>query len=125
MSFLDGIFGKKSVEVSNLDWNALSDVSQLDTIIESSKTKPQIIFKHSTRCGISSSVLRKFEQQFDTASSTELHFLDLLNHRALSSEIAQRFDVIHQSPQLLVIKNEVVVYNASHYDIEANKLLDD
>ncbi len=77
MSFLDGIFGKKSVEVSNLDWNALSDVSQLDTIIENSKTKPQAIFKHSTRCGISSSVLRKFEQQFDTSSLMELHFLDL------------------------------------------------
>ncbi len=117
MSFLDGIFGKKSVEVSNLDWNALSDVSQLDTIIENSKTKPQAIFKHSTRCGISSSVLRKFEQQFDTSSLMELHFLDLLNYRALSSEIAQRFDVTHQSPQLLVIKNGVVVAHDSHYGI--------
>ncbi len=117
MSFLDRIFGKKSVEVSNLDWNALSDVSQLDTIIENSKTKPQAIFKHSTRCGISSSVLRKFEQQFDTSSLMELHFLDLLNYRALSSEIAQRFDVTHQSPQLLVIKNGVVVAYDSHYGI--------
>ncbi len=117
MSFLDGIFGKKSIETSNLDWNHLSDVSQLDTIIENSNTKTQVIFKHSTRCGISRSVLKKFEQQFDTSNLTELHYLDLLNHRSISFEIAQRFNVIHQSPQLLIIKNGVVEAHDSHYGI--------
>lgn len=117
MSFLDNIFGKKPIETSNLDWNHLSDVSQLDIIVENSNTKTQAIFKHSTRCGISRSVLRKFEQQFDSSSSVELYFLDLLNHRDISNEIAHRFNVIHQSPQLLVIKNEVVEAHDSHYDI--------
>ncbi len=117
MSFLDSIFGKKSMENSNVDWNHLSDVSQLDTIIKASNTKPQAIFKHSTRCGISRGVLRKFEQQFDSSSPIELHFLDLLSYRSVSNEIAHRFNVIHQSPQLLVIKNGEVVEHDSHYDI--------
>ncbi len=122
MSFLDGIFGKKSIEASDLDWNSLSDISQLDTIIENSKVKAQAIFKHSTRCGISRSVLRKFEQQFDSSSPIELHYLDLLSHRSISNEIAQKFNVVHQSPQLLVIKNgEVIVYD-SHYDILSVKI---
>jgi len=117
MSFLDDIFGKKSVEASKLNWNSLSSVSQLDTIGENSNNKTQAIFKHSTRCGISSSVLRKFEQQFDGPSPVELHFLDLLKHRAISNEIASRFNVEHQSPQLLIIKNREVVHHVSHYDI--------
>jgi len=117
MSFLDDIFGKKSVEASKLNWNSLSDVSQLETISKNSNNKTQAIFKHSTRCGISSNVLRKFEQQFDSSRPVELHFLDLLKYRAVSNEIAQRFSVEHQSPQLLIIKNKEVVHNVSHYDI--------
>ncbi|MCF6349108.1 MAG: bacillithiol system redox-active protein YtxJ [Flavobacteriaceae bacterium] len=104
-------------EESAIDWIQLTDTSQLDIIIENSKVKTQAIFKHSTRCGISSSALRKFEKQFDTSNLTELHYLDLLNQRAISNEIAQRFNVIHQSPQLLIIKNGVVEAHDSHYGI--------
>ena len=117
MSFLDSFFGKSSERASNLDWSALSDIAQLDTIVKDSNSKTQVIFKHSTRCGISSSVLRKFEQQFDNDSAVALHFLDLLNYRSISNEIAERFDIAHQSPQLLVIKNGVVVAHDSHYTI--------
>jgi len=118
MSFLDSFFGKSSERASNINWSTLSDIAQLDTIVKDSDNKTQVIFKHSTRCGISSSVLRKFEQQFDhDNSSLSLHFLDLLNYRSISNEIAERFDITHQSPQLLVIKNGVVVAHDSHYTI--------
>jgi len=124
MSFLDSIFGKKSKENSNLDWNTLSDIAQLETIVKNSSTKTQAIFKHSTRCGISSVVLRKFEKQFDISTSIDLYFLDLLSNRELSNEIAHRFNILHQSPQLLIIKNKKIVYHASHYDIISNGILD-
>ena len=117
MNFFKNLLSNKTNEESALDWIQLIEMSQLDTIIKNSNTKTQAIFKHSTRCGISRSVLRKFEQQFDSSSSVELHFLDLLNHRDISNEIAHRFNVIHQSPQLLVIKNGVVEVHDSHYDI--------
>ncbi|TNF08335.1 MAG: DUF2847 family protein, partial [Bacillota bacterium] len=51
-----------------------------------------------------------------------LYFLDLLNHRDVSNEIANRFQVVHQSPQLILIKNGVAVYNASHSEIQAEVL---
>jgi len=117
MGFIDSFFGKSSERVSNINWSTLSDIAQLDTIINDSDSKTQVIFKHSTRCGISSSVLRKFEQQFDNKSTVSLHFLDLLNYRSISNEIVKRFDVVHQSPQLLVLKNGVVVTHDSHYTI--------
>jgi len=117
MNFFKNLLSNTTNEESAIDWIQLTDTSQLDIIIENSKVKTQAIFKHSTRCGISSSVLRKFEKQFDTSNSVDLYYLDLLSYRTISNEIAQRFNIIHQSPQLLMIKDGVVVANDSHYDI--------
>jgi len=87
-------------------------------LIADSFTRPQLIFKHSTRCSISRYVLSDFIAHF-TYSSDEFtaHYLDLLNHREISSHIAEQFVVTHQSPQLLVVKNGKVVANASHEGI--------
>lgn len=123
MSFFDKIFSSDKNEVnSNVKWIPLTDVSQLDEIVENSKDKTIGIFKHSTRCSISRFALKQFENEYDLEEKVALYFLDLLNHRDVSNEIANRFQVIHQSPQLIVIKNGVAVYDASHSDIQAEVL---
>ncbi|MHB0756023.1 bacillithiol system redox-active protein YtxJ [Polaribacter sp. M15] len=112
--------GKSSKKESNsfLNWIPLSSLEQLEDIKNQSKTEPIFIFKHSTRCGISNMVIKQFEKLFtEDHQKLKVYYLDLLNYRDISSEIAARFQVMHQSPQLLVIKNEVSVYNASHQDI--------
>lgn len=99
-------------------WKPLTSAIQLDEILELSKTKTVLIFKHSTRCGISRMVLSRFEESLaDNPEEVLLYYLDLLNYRAISDEIAARFQVMHQSPQLLVIKNEVCVNHGSHYEV--------
>ncbi|RED45470.1 bacillithiol system protein YtxJ [Winogradskyella eximia] len=105
-----------------LPWQPLSDVSQLSTIEERSKTKTQLIFKHSTRCGISSMVMKQFVSAYDLDSNADLYYLDLLNYRDVSNEVGYKFQVMHQSPQLLVIKNGVVVAHASHGGINEMNL---
>jgi len=76
------------------------------------------VFKHSTRCSISRGVVKQFENSFDEDLSTlKIYYLDLLSFREISNEVGYQFQVLHQSPQLLVIKNEVAVTHASHYDI--------
>lgn len=97
-----------------LPWQPLSDVSQLDLIAEKSKGKTQVIFKHSTRCGISSMVMKQFVSAYDVDNNADLYYLDLLSYRDVSNEVGYKFQVMHQSPQLLVIKNGVVVAHASH-----------
>jgi bacillithiol system protein YtxJ len=130
MSFLKNIFSSSNPEVapSKIDWNPLTDLTQLNEIVTISHTKPVLIFKHSTTCSISRMALKNFENEFDvdTLQSVEtLHcnvstyFLDLLNYRAISNEIASRFNVVHQSPQILLIKDGIAVYNASHENIDA------
>ncbi|WP_224740587.1 bacillithiol system redox-active protein YtxJ [Olleya marilimosa] len=110
------LFGgsKEPKEKKILAWKNLTEVPQLDEIEKLSKGKTQVIFKHSTRCGISSMVMNQFIDAFDVDSNLDLYYLDLLNYREVSNETGYKFQVMHQSPQLLVIKNGVVVTHASH-----------
>lgn len=90
----------------------------LDEIETKSQSKPVFIFKHSTRCGISSMVWRRFQSAVkEYQGQMECYYLDLLSFREISNAIASRYEIVHQSPQLIVIKNEIAVAHSSHYDI--------
>ena len=121
MGFLKNIFGDKTskeVEETYLSWTPLVSVEEINTIKEISKNQSVLIFKHSTRCGISRMVIKQFESLFNEENKQlKVYYLDLLNFREVSSKLSEDFQVIHESPQLLVIKNEISVYNASHYEI--------
>jgi len=126
MSFLKNIFGGSSEDQNDstpkMNWNALTDLEQLNEIISLSNEKPVVIFKHSTRCSISRMALKQFENEFDLEDKVTPYFLDLIAHRDISNGIASRFGVMHQSPQLLLIKNGKSVYDVSHSDIDAEAL---
>lgn len=101
-------------------WNDLTDLKQLDTIVQESTETQVIIFKHSTRCPVSRMALKNFENEYDIEEGlAKAYFLDLLEHRDISNEIASRFNVEHQSPQLILIKDGKAVYDTSHSDIDA------
>ena len=125
MTLFNSIFGdseNKNTNTSKINWIALTDLGQLNEIMDLSHEQPVAIFKHSTRCSISRMALKQFENEFDLEGSVTPYFLDLLNHRDISNEIATRFEVYHQSPQLLLIKEGKSVYDASHSDIDAAEL---
>ena len=110
-------------------WHKLTDISQLQDIIHISNEQSTngltvFIFKHSTRCSISSMVLNRLETKWTDNEKIQTYYLDLLNHRDISNEIANLFSVEHASPQVLLIKNGVCVYNASHTDISAADILE-
>ena len=125
MSFFKNIFNSSDDKDSNenkINWNELTDLGQLSEIIEISNEKPVAIFKHSTRCSVSRMALKQFENEFNSSDKVTPYFLDLIAHRDISNEIANRFGVTHQSPQLILIKEGKAVYNVSHSDIDAEEL---
>jgi len=127
MKLFRGFFNKNSgtqpKKKHQFSWIPLSSLDQLDQIKEQSKTSPVVIFKHSTRCVISRMVLREFESSFaEDQHTVSLYFLDLLTYRDISNEIGSEFDVFHQSPQLIVIKNGEAIYHASHNDINSKSI---
>lgn len=123
MALFGNIFKQKQESFSNINWIPLTDLEELDTILKNSINKTQAIFKHSTRCGISSMVIKKFENQFNLSDDQiDLYYLDLLNYRTISNTIASKFNVLHQSPQLIVLKDEKVIAHDSHHGILSVKL---
>lgn len=119
MGLFDKILGNNKSEPQQENketkWSPLTDVAQLDEAVEASKTQKVVLFKHSTRCSISSSVLNKFEKQI--GEEYKLYYLDLIAHRDISAAIAEKFQVVHQSPQAIVLEDGKVTQHDSHYGI--------
>ena len=121
MGFLDRL--KSSQAQQNKDWKILSDISQLETIQEDSNNVPIVLFKHSTTCGISAGAKHRLEIDWESIEGEfEFYYLDLLSHRNISNAIANKWNVRHESPQAIIIKDGVAIYNASHGRISANEI---
>lgn len=105
-----------------MNWNTLVNDEQLDTLTTRSSEVPQVIFKHSTRCSISSMVKGRLDREKDPAG-VEFHSLDLISYRALSNRIADQFGVQHESPQVLLIRNGKCIYHESHTAIRLDEIL--
>ena len=106
-----------------MNWIYLTNEEQLHQIKANSNTKPQVIFKHSTRCSISSMAKHRLERSAQPGEM-DFHFLDLIQFRSVSNKIAEEFNVYHQSPQVLVIKNGECIYDESHSGIEMEELIE-
>lgn len=96
-----------------MNWIKLTTKEQLDQIKDKSRDMPQVIFKHSTRCPISSMAKSRLERG-SQPEGMDFNFLDLIAHRDISSRVAEDFDVSHESPQILLIKNGRCIYTESH-----------
>lgn len=114
-----GLFGFKKAEKETFPWNELTSIEQLKSLLENSEN-PIVIFKHSTRCSISSMALNRFENEWDKSNNDiEPYYLDLLSNRPISAEIEKLTGVVHQSPQAILIYQGKVYYDASHSGINA------
>lgn len=112
-----GFFSSKS----DFPWLTLSSIEQFNHFFESEQAF--FVFKHSTRCSISSMVMNSFEQTYQVDEDITSLFLDLLNHRDVSNYIAEKTGVYHQSPQIILLQNKEVLYHASHEQINAKKIV--
>lgn len=106
-----------------MKWNNIESPQDLNTVVERSKEVPCLIFKHSTRCSISSMAKYRLEGDWDfSEKEIEPYYLDLIAYRNLSNAVAEEFQVHHESPQVLLIKNGECTYDASHLDITVAEL---
>ncbi|HEX7413696.1 MAG TPA: bacillithiol system redox-active protein YtxJ [Bacteroidia bacterium] len=108
-----------------MKWNTLNHISQLDSINEESKSIKIMLFKHSTRCSISSMALTRIESNWKDSDSQLIkpYYLDLIANRDISNLIAEKYGIEHQSPQALVISNGKCIYHESHTNIRYNDII--
>jgi bacillithiol system protein YtxJ len=106
-----------------MTWINLQTDEHLNHLKENSYTKPQIIFKHSTRCSISSVAKNRLERTIQP-EELDFHYLDLIKYRQISAKISDDFNVYHESPQILVIKDGACVYDESHSAIDMKDIIE-
>ena len=112
------IFNRNEDENSEVDRILLTEEGQLKELLDASVQKPVLLFKHSTSCGISAMVLKRLENKLNKKNEDYyFYFLDLIRYRSISNLIADEFNIPHQSPQLIILKNGKVVDYSSHYGI--------
>ena len=107
-----------------MNCNLLQEADQLDDLLTESSERKILIFKHSTRCSISNTMLARLERNWKDTEVNDLkpYFLDLLAYRPLSNAIAETFRVEHQSPQVLIISKGQSIYDRSHFDIDFDQI---
>ncbi len=106
-----------------MEWIPLTNIEQLATIKVLSAEKPQVIFKHSTRCSISSVAKNRLEKA-DAPLGIDFYYLDLIAYRNVSNAISEQFNVFHESPQVLLIKNGECTYDESHSAIMMDDIVE-
>lgn len=113
-------FSSKEKSTKSIPWQKLTEMSQLQEILDNKSGEQHILFKHSTRCNISAMAFRRFETEWnEDYNSTNIWYLDLLAHRDISNTIAEKTGVYHQSPQVIALKNGEVIYTETHGQISS------
>lgn len=105
----------------NFDWNFILNEIDLQNAIDCSFEKPILLFKHSTRCSISSLAKNRIERS-QIKYYSKIYLLDLIKYRSISDEISKQFNVIHESPQLLKIVDGKCTYHASHQNVSLENI---
>lgn len=117
MSWKDFFGGGESA----IPWKTLTEEKQIAEIVELSHEKAQLIFKHSTRCSISSMAKSRLEREWNL-ENVEPWYLDLISYRSVSNEIARELGVHHESPQAILLKDGLVVHDSSHNTISVSEI---
>ena len=106
---------------SNVPWKNLTEEKQIAEIVELSHEKPQLIFKHSTRCSISSMAKSRLEREWNL-ENVDPWYLDLIAYRSVSNAVASEVGVHHESPQAILLKDGIVIHDSSHNSISVSEM---
>ncbi|MBA4184048.1 MAG: bacillithiol system redox-active protein YtxJ [Acidobacteria bacterium] len=96
-------------------FNEINNIEELDALIEKSNEQAIVLFKHSTTCPISAGVYQEISN-----ADADINLIVVQKARDVSSAIAEKTGIRHESPQAFVVKKGKVVYHASHYDVTAS-----
>jgi len=109
---------------ASVNWKNLTDLDQVDRILNDRTGQKHLLFKHSTRCGVSAMTKRQFEKEWaEENEDVDVWYLDLLNYRDISNAIAEKTGIYHQSPQAIALGNGEVCYSASHSEVSAKQIV--
>lgn len=104
-----------------MQYTEITSNDTLNNLIELSNNSPIVVFKHSNRCSVSRWVWNDF-QRANFPAEVKIFLLNVIEQRHLSNQLAEHFEIRHESPQVLLIQNGKCIYHDSHQGIDATKM---
>ncbi len=105
-----------------MDWTVLERPADLHALEAASGDRGFLVFKHSTRCPISSQAALSLGRWEAPSNSPALYMVYVVENRSLSLDIAERWNIRHESPQLLWWKEGKVAHQTSHFEVRGSTI---
>ena len=103
----------------------LDSVDALERVIAASEERLVLLFKHSATCGTSAQAHDELVAHLSEGQHTTQHaIVTVQTHRDVSDAVATRLNVRHETPQVLLIQEGRVVWEASHFRVTADTIKD-
>jgi bacillithiol system protein YtxJ len=97
--------------------NPIITLNQLDVLFDSSNAEEVVLFLHDYECPISS---RAYQQM--SRLDAVVNLIDVAKFKDLTVTIAERTSVVHESPQVIILRNGVSEWDASHSGITEKRV---
>lgn len=124
MKILNLFKSKRTDTMERSTWNTISDPSETQTLVEKSKNRPQLIYKHSNQCSVSFIAKEGLDSSTEELNQiADLYIIDVIRQRNISNAIATLLKIRHESPQALLLTDGKVVWKGSHWDVNAEEIL--
>lgn len=103
-----------------MNMTKLETIEDLQALLE--KNESYVLFKHSTTCPISQGAYTEFQAYCSEEREVAAYYLYVQEARDVSNRVAEQYSIKHESLQVLYIKDGMVVWNASHWNIKKDAL---
>lgn len=124
MKILDLFKSKRTDTMERSTWNTISDPEEAQTLLEKSKKRPQLIYKHSNHCSVSFIAKEGLDSNTEKLNQfADLYIIDVIRQRDISNAIETMLKIRHESPQALLLKDGKVVWKGSHWDVKSQDIL--
>ena len=106
------------------EFKEISSSQTLSEVLDESCQRKIVIFKHSTTCPVSARAWREV-QNFISESTNEVlvTMIKVIESRPVSNQVAEELGIKHQSPQVLLVSDRQVLWNASHQSVTESNII--
>ena len=122
MGFFDRFISGQ--DTGDFPWHEVHSADDVNELLLASGHRTQVVLKHSPRCGTSFFAKSSLESMGeDILKTADVHLINVIRSRPVSQYFAEKTGIRHESPQLFVIRNDAVIWHASHYSITEEKVM--
>ncbi|WP_436516693.1 monothiol bacilliredoxin BrxC family protein [Ekhidna sp. To15] len=106
-----------------LNWKSLSTIEEFNRLVERSKEKPALVFKHRPSAPESAQALETLERDWTISpENLDLYIIDVMKDKEVAEAVTDMAGVMNEYPQVLLFADGVTMYDESREMISVKKI---